>query len=192
MAMRHYRLWGRRRCGESFTSLETLREQSANADVVVHLTRIHDPTAETKEVLRIEAAALDAIGDGLQESGKPLLVTSGTGPAEPDPAGGETAEDAPVAQGANPLLKGIRSEYHVLGLGERDIRVSIIRLPPYVYGRGGGGGPITVLLRMAATAGESIYIGDEALRTSVVGSGASSFSVLAGQTLRAACNLNTC
>jgi nucleoside-diphosphate-sugar epimerase len=151
-----------------FTSLETLREQSANADVVVHLARIHDPTAEMEEVLRIEAVALDAIGDGLRGSGKPLLVTSGTGLAEPDPAGGETTEDAPIAQGANPLLKRIRSERHALGLGERNIRVSVIRLPPYVYGRGGGGGFVTVLLQMAATAGESVYIGYGALCTSAV------------------------
>lgn len=151
-----------------FTSLETLREQSANADVVVHLARIHDPSAEMDEVLRIEAAALDAIGDGLQGSGRRLLVTSGTGLAAPDPAGGETTEDAPVAQGANPLLKRIRSERHALGLGERNISVSVIRLPPYVYGRGGGGGFLTVLLQMAATAGGSVYISDGALRTSAV------------------------
>lgn len=150
------------------TALETLQEQSANADVVVHLARIHDPSAEMEEVLRIEAAALDAIGDGLQGSGRPLLMTSGTGLAAPNAAGEETTEDAPVAQGANPLLKRIRSERHALGLGERNIRVSVVRLPPYVYGRGGGGGFIAVLLQLAATAGESVYIGDGALRTSAV------------------------
>jgi nucleoside-diphosphate-sugar epimerase len=151
-----------------FASLETLREQSANADIVVHLARIHDPSADMDEVLRIEALALDAIGDGLQGSGKHLIVTSGTGLAEPDPEGGETTEEAPVAQGANPLLKRIRSERHALGLGERNIRVSVIRLPPYVYGRGGGGGFVAILMNMAAAAGESLYIGDGALRTSAV------------------------
>lgn len=151
-----------------FTTLDILREESEYADIVVHLARIHDPSADIDEILRIEMTALDAIADGLQGKSKALLVTSGTGLAMPDAIGGETTEDAPLAQGANPLLKRISSERHALGLRGRNIRVGVIRLPPYVYGRGGGGGFVAILLKMAATAGESLYIGDGALRTSAV------------------------
>ena len=45
--------------------------------------------------------------------------------------------------------------------------MSAIRLPPYVYGRGGSYfAPL--LMQMAAKAGESVYVGDGRLRTSDV------------------------
>jgi len=147
-------------------SLDVLRQQSAQAEAVLHLAYIHDFTMDYEEVLRIDAAAVDALGQLLRGTGKPFVITSGTAFVEPDPEGGETAEDAPVAQ-TFVLQHRIRSERHALRLSEDGVRVSALRLPPYVYGRGGSYFA-PMLMQMAAKAGESIYVDDGHLRTSDV------------------------
>jgi hypothetical protein len=55
---------------------------------------------------------------------------------DPDSAGGETTEDAPLTQ-TFVWKNRIRCEQNAVRLREEGIRVSAIRLPPYVYGRGG-------------------------------------------------------
>jgi nucleoside-diphosphate-sugar epimerase len=147
-------------------SFEVLRQESRQAEAVLHLAYIHDFTIDHEEVLRIDAAAVDALGEPLHGSGKPFVITSGTAMVEPDPAGGETTEEAPIS--TTFVLTGrIRSERHALRLGDDGVRVSAIRLPPYVYGRGGSYfAPL--LMQMAAIAGESIYVDEGNLRTSDV------------------------
>lgn len=148
------------------TSLDVLRQESAKADVVLHLAYIHDWAMDYEEVLRIDRAAVDALGESLRGTGKALVITSGTAMVEPDPAGGETTEDAPISK-TFALADRVRSERHALRLSEDRVRVSAIRLPPYVYGRGGSYF-MPLLMQMAAKAGESIYVGDGHLRTSDV------------------------
>ncbi|KAK9320595.1 hypothetical protein V1517DRAFT_328993 [Lipomyces orientalis] len=148
------------------TSLDVLRRESAQADVVLHLAYIHDFTMDYDEVLRIDATAVDALGDGLRGAGKALVITSGTAVVDPDPAGGETTEESPLSK-TFPLKDRIRSERHALGLSERGVRVSVIRLPPYVYGRAGSYF-VPLLMQMAMKGGESIYVDDGGLRTSDV------------------------
>lgn len=148
------------------TSLDVLRQESSRADAVLHLAYIHDWGMDYEEILRIDAAAVDALGEPLRGTGKALVTTSGTTLAAPDPSGGETTEDAPPTQ-TSVLKDRIRSERHALRLSEDGVRVSAIRLPPYVYGRGGSTF-MPMLMQMAAKNGESIYVDDGKLRTSDV------------------------
>lgn len=148
------------------SSLAVLREQSERADAVLHLAYIHDFTMDYEQVLRADREAVDALGAGLRGRSRPLVITSGTALVDPDPAGGETTEDAPPSQ-TFVLKDRIRSEQHALSLKEQGVNVSAIRLPPYVYGRGGSYF-VPLLMQMAATAGESIYVEEGSLRTSTV------------------------
>jgi nucleoside-diphosphate-sugar epimerase len=148
------------------STLDVLGRESAQAESVLHLAFIHDFTMDHDKVLRIDAAAVDALGEPLRKTQKPLVITSGTAVVEPDPSGGETAEDAPLAQ-TFILRHRIRSERHALRFSEDGVRVSAIRLPPYVYGRGGSFF-VPMLMQMAAKAGESVYVDDGSLRTSGV------------------------
>ncbi|WP_320073217.1 SDR family oxidoreductase [Nostoc sp. MG11] len=148
------------------TSLDVLRQESAQADAVLHLAYIHDWAMDYEKILRVDADAVDALGDPLRGTGKALVTTSGSGLAAADPDGGETSEDAPPSQTA--VLKDrIRSERHALSLSDDRVRVSVIRLPPYVYGRGGSYF-LPLLMQKAAENGESIYADDGSLRTSDV------------------------
>jgi nucleoside-diphosphate-sugar epimerase len=148
------------------TSRDVLLRESGQADAVVHLAYIHDWGMDYEQILRIDAAAVGALGEPLQGTDKALVVASGTAVVEPDPGGGETAEDAPLS--ATFVLKDrIRSERNALRLSEKGVRVSVVRLPPYVYGRGGSGF-VPMLLQAAANAGESLYVDEGGLRTSDV------------------------
>lgn len=148
------------------TSLDVLRQESAQADAVLHLAYIHDWAMNYEEVLRIDAAAVDAVGESLHGTEKAFVITAGTSVVAPDPAGGETTEDSPLSQ-TFVLKDRIRSERYALRLSEDGTRVSAIRLPPYVYGRGGSYF-MPLLMQMAAKAGESVYVDDGQLRTSDV------------------------
>jgi nucleoside-diphosphate-sugar epimerase len=148
------------------TSLDVLRQESAQAEAVLHLAFIHDWGMDYEEIMRIDAAAVDALGEPLRGTEKALVITSGTAVVDPDPAGGETTEDSPLSQ-TFVLKDRIRSERHALRLSEDGVRVSAIRLPPYVYGRGGSHFA-PMLMQMAAKAGESVYVDDGRLRTSDV------------------------
>ena len=148
------------------TSLDVLRRESSEANAVLHLAYIHDWGMDYEEILRIDAAAVYALGGILRGTEKGFVVTSGTAVVEPDPAGGETTEESPLSE-TFVLKDRIRSERHALRLSEDGVRVSAIRLPPYVYGRGGSYF-VPMLMEMAAKAGESVYVDDGSLRTSGV------------------------
>ena len=148
------------------TSLDVLRQESAKADAVLHLGFIHDFSMDHNEVLRIDAAAVDALAEPLRGTGKALVITAGTAVVEPDPAGGETTEDAPLSQ-TFVLRHRIRSERNGLRFSQEGVGVSVLRLPPYVYGRGGSFF-VPLLMQMAAKAGQSVYVDDGSLATSGV------------------------
>jgi nucleoside-diphosphate-sugar epimerase len=148
------------------TSLDVLRQQSAEADAVLHLAFIHDFARDFEEILGVDAAAVDALGEPLRGTKTAFVITSGTAVVAPDPAGGETTEDSPLSE-TFVLKDRVLSERHALRFSEDGVRVSAIRLPPYVYGRGGSFF-VPLPIQMAAKAGESIYVDDGRLRTSDV------------------------
>lgn len=147
------------------TSLSILRSESAKADAVLHLAYIHDFTRNYDEILAIDAAAVDALSEPLRGTNKALVITSGTLVVEPDPNGGETDEDSAPLK--NAIIDRIRSEKHALSKAKDGVRVSAIRLTPYVHGRGGSGF-VPMLMANAAKYRESVYIGDGAVHTSGV------------------------
>lgn len=147
------------------TSLDVLRSESAKADVVINLATAYvfgGPEYET--VMPIDIAAIDAMGEALAGSGKPLLITSGTLCAAPDPSGAETTEDSPLL--SSPLNTRIKTELHALTLTSKNIRVMAIRLAPYVYGRGGSG--VQLFMGMSAKAGGVTCVDGGKNRTTVV------------------------
>ncbi|OZJ02288.1 hypothetical protein BZG36_04822 [Bifiguratus adelaidae] len=148
------------------TTLDVLRRESAQADAVLHLAFIHDFSIDYEEILRTDAAAVDALAEPLLGTGKALVISSGTAGVQPDPAGGETTEEMPLAEN-RPLSGRARSERHALSLSEKGVRVSSIPLPPYVYGRAGSGF-LPLLMQMAVKNGEAAYINEGSLRTSDV------------------------
>ncbi|KAF7563966.1 hypothetical protein G7046_g147 [Stylonectria norvegica] len=120
------------------TSLDVLRQESAQADAVIHLATAYvfgGPIYET--VLPVDNAAVDAIAESLVGTGKPLVVTSGTLITNPDPTGAETTEASPL--NPKPINTRHKAEDHALTYANKGIRVTSVRLAPFVYGRAGSG-----------------------------------------------------
>lgn len=132
------------------TSLDVLRRESVEADVVIHLATAYKIGIGTYEdAMPTDLAAVDAIADGLAGTNKPLVVTSGTLSAAPDPTGAETTESSPPD--THPINTRMKVEQHSLALASKGIRVTGVRLAPYVYGRGGSG--VKLFMGMSAKAG---------------------------------------
>lgn len=134
--------------------------EAAKADLVFHLADaiLDDFTRPYAEVVAIDAAVVDALASGILSSGKGILITtSGTAAVEPKEKGEETDETAPEA--ADPVNDRMTSERHVLSWGHADkgsVDVRVVRLAPYVYGRGASG--IGLFMGMFFSWGQAIWV----------------------------------
>ncbi|KAI0875570.1 putative NAD dependent epimerase/dehydratase [Hypoxylon argillaceum] len=152
------------------SSHAVLRAEAAAADIVVHLADawIDDFSQPYAAVVAVDAAAVDAMAAGLAASSsarKLFIGTSGVGVVAPHPEGGETDEE----RGAdpNPMNGRIRCEEHILSKGGAGgISVCVMRLPPFVYGRGGSG--VRLFMDIFAKLGFVARIGGGEVRTCVV------------------------
>ncbi|MED5016454.1 SDR family oxidoreductase [Paenibacillus chibensis] len=112
--------------------LDLLRRCAATSDGVIHLAFNHD-FSNFAASLATDLSAIEAMGEGLAGSGKPLVITAH--------ANGKASEDAALA------------------FIERGVRASIVSLAPSVHGEGDKGF-IPQLIRIAQERGSSAYIGD--------------------------------
>jgi nucleoside-diphosphate-sugar epimerase len=131
--------------------LESLRRGAALSDGVIHTAFNHD---FSKFVANCEAdrRVIEAIGSVLAGSGRPLIITSGTGMAR-TPGRPSTEDDAP-----NSPIPRVASEVEAASVAERGVRVSLIRLPQ-VHDTVKQG-LISYLIAVAREKGVSAYVGD--------------------------------
>jgi nucleoside-diphosphate-sugar epimerase len=138
--------------------LDGLRAAAAAADGVIHLAFKHawDDFAGAAQA---DLRAVEAMGEALVGTDKPFVGTSGTlllAFAAPDR----------VATENDTLPSGPRidSENAVIGLAERGVRSSVIRLAPLVHSELDHHGFAHHLISTARDTGVSAYIGDGANR----------------------------
>lgn len=140
----------------SLEDLDSLRQGAADADGVIHLAFIHD-FSKFAENGQIDKRAIEAMGDVLEGTNKPFIVTSGTALVEP---GVVVTEEMRRASSAHiPRV----SEQAGLAYASRGVRAMAIRLPQ-VHGADGKAGLITYLLEGARQKGEAAYVGDGSAR----------------------------
>ena len=134
--------------------LESLREGAAMSDGVIHTAFIHD-FSKFQEVCEVDRRAIEALGAALAGSGRPLLITSGTGMANSAPGRAATEEDGPETAHAIPR---VASEQAAASLAEQGVRIGVMRLPqvhnPVKQGL------VTYAIEFARQKGVSAYIGD--------------------------------
>ena len=138
-------------------SLNVLTRAASESDAVLHLGFVHEFHRPYDELLAIDMAAIRALGKGIAGTGKRLLMTSGTGVTEPDVNGAETDEESPITN--TPLKARVEAEQAALALESEGVSPVVLRLAPYVYGRGGSVF-VPALLKAAAEHGVAPYVGD--------------------------------
>jgi nucleoside-diphosphate-sugar epimerase len=139
----------------SLEDLDSLRAGAANADGVIHLAFIHD-FSKFAENGQVDKRAIEAMGETLAGSNKPLVVTSGVALLAP---GRHSTEDDAAHTGGVPRV----SEAAAFAFADRGVRVMAVRLPQ-VHGGEGKAGFIGYFLDVASQKGVSAYVGAGANR----------------------------
>src|ERR1700752_4669279 len=111
-------------------NLESLRAGAESADGTIHLAFNHDFTNYTGAA-ETDRRAIDALGEALAGSDRPLVVTSGL-------AGFALGRTMTENDAADPNFPRA-SEHAALAFTSRGVRVSVLRLPPSVHGEGDHG-----------------------------------------------------
>ena len=133
--------------------LDGLRRGAEQTDGVIHTAFIHDFSRFAANC-EIDRRAIEALGETLAGSDRPLIVTSGTGLLSPGAVATEDTEPhAPSA--AMPRV----SEQAAQAFVARGVRVMAIRLPPSVHGDGDHGF-VPILIDLARQKGAAAYVGD--------------------------------
>ena len=133
--------------------LDSLKRGAQTCDGVIHTAFIHDFSQFMVNV-ETDRRAVEAIVSALQDSGKPLVITSGSMMvAHGRPA---TEQDAPLSV----EVPRAASEAMVLAT-DRGVRGSVVRLAPTVHGAGDHGF-VPRLINIARETGLSAYVGDGA------------------------------
>jgi nucleoside-diphosphate-sugar epimerase len=134
---------------------DSLRKGAADVDGVIHTAFSHDFSKFVQNG-QDEIRAIAALGDELSGSNRPLIVTSGTAMLTP---GHLVTEDTPSSNGHGTVPRA--PEQAAFAALPKDVRVSVVRLPPSVHGAGDHGF-VAALAKTAREKGVSAYIGDGA------------------------------
>ncbi|WP_144634581.1 SDR family oxidoreductase [Bordetella genomosp. 13] len=132
--------------------LERLAEAAGRCDAVIHTAFNHDFSKFAENAMQ-DQRAIEALGQALAGTDKPLLATSGLARLAP----GRVATEADLPADAPGYPR--RSEAAAIALARRGIRAATVRLAPSVHGVGDHGF-IPILVRLARQTGVSAYVGD--------------------------------
>lgn len=135
---------------------DTLAEEAAASDGVVHLGYSHD-FSQMVEAAALDRAAIEAIGTALEGSNKPFVVASGVlGLA---PGGVATELDLP-----DPAMHPrVANAQAALAFVDRGVRTVMARFAPTVHGAGDHGF-VAHLVQVAREQGSAGYVDDGASR----------------------------
>jgi nucleoside-diphosphate-sugar epimerase len=137
----------------SLEDLASLRAGAAAADAVVHTAFNHD-FSRFAENGAAERSAIEALGDALAGTGRPLIVTSGVALIAP----GRMATEDDVRDPKLPFPRD--PETVAAAVAARGVRVSVIRLSPSVHGTGEHHGFVPIVIGLAREHGVSAYVGE--------------------------------
>jgi nucleoside-diphosphate-sugar epimerase len=133
--------------------LDSLRAGAEAADGVIHTAFVHD-FSRLADSGRIDLRAVETLAD----SGRPLVITSGTALVTP----GRTAPENDISEPEGAGSHRAPSEHAALARGG-----VVVRFPPTVHGEGDHGF-VPGLIGVARARGVSAYVGDGANRWAAV------------------------
>jgi nucleoside-diphosphate-sugar epimerase len=139
--------------------LDVLRAAADESDGVVHLAFRHDIafTGDFEAAVNSDLAAIEALGEALAETDRPLAIASGVAGLKPGTLATERDLGEPFPGAGGRVL----NERAALALAERGVRSMSVRFAPTVHGAGDNGF-IAMIVAADRAAGSAAYI-DEGL-----------------------------
>ena len=145
----------------SLDDLDGLRDAAAASDGVIHLAFKHEIAFAGDFAGAVEAdrRAVEALGEALVGSDRPLVVAGGILGITADRVA--TERDAAAPDGPGAVRDAIGRS--AIAFASRGVRSSVVRLAPSVHGEGDHGF-VAVLVGIARARGVAGYVGDGAQR----------------------------
>ncbi|MFG2967336.1 SDR family oxidoreductase [Streptomyces sp. NPDC048288] len=154
--------------------LEGLKEAAADSDGVVHVAHRQDllPSGGMDAVAAAELPIVLAYGEALAGTGKPLVAAGSIGsPGNGGNLGRPATEEDPALPAGDEHKGTLRArnvvEAAVVGLAERGVRSSVVRIPPIMHSTTDAGF-LPALIAVARQKGFAGYPGDGANRWGAV------------------------
>lgn len=150
--------------------LDGLKAAAADSDGVIHVAHRQDllPSGGIDAVAAAECQIMLAYGEALAGTGKPLVVSGSIGSPGWKNLGRPATEEDPPLPGGDPYKGTLRVrnivETTVVGLAERGVRSSIVRIPPIMHSTTDNAGFLPLLIALAKEKGVIGYPGDGANR----------------------------
>jgi len=148
----------------SLDDLDALRSAAAESDGVIHLAFKHDLafTGDFPGAASADRLAIEAFGEVLAGSDRPLVIASGTLGVAPGRVA--TERDGRDPDAGHPALIGgaearAANAHLTLSFASSGVRSSVVRLPPTCHGDGDNGF-MAFIVGIARDKGVSGYIGD--------------------------------
>jgi nucleoside-diphosphate-sugar epimerase len=121
------------------SDLEGLKAAAAESDGVIHVAHRQDllPSGGIDAVAAAELQIMLAYGEALAGTGKPLVVSGSLGSPGWEKLGRPATEEDPALPGSDAYTGTLRVrnvvELAVIGLAERGVQSSIVRIPPIAH-----------------------------------------------------------
>ncbi len=137
--------------------LDVLRAAAGDSDGVVHLAFRHDVafTGDFQSAVESDLAAIEALGEALAGSDRPLAIASGLAGLKP----GAVATERDIAEPLTGAGGRAGNERAALAFAERGVRSISVRFAPTVHGDGDNGF-IARIVAADRAAGAAAYIGE--------------------------------
>lgn len=131
-----------------------LRQGATSCDAVIHTAFNHD-FSQFKANCEADRKVIEAMGDALAGTGKPLVITSGIGILNYDRV---VNEDDAVNITSDVMPRAASEEAAAVAAG-KGVNVYIVRLPPSVHGAGDHGF-VPMVINIARKKGQSAYVNE--------------------------------
>ncbi|WRZ88483.1 SDR family oxidoreductase [Streptomyces sp. NBC_01007] len=152
----------------SLDDVDVLRDAAEASDGVVHLAFKHEIafSGGFQDAADADRRAVETFGESLAGSGRPFVLASGLLGLAPGrvstEADARTPDELPAHLPSGPRTR-MGTAHLALALAERNIRSSVVRLPPTVHGEGDNGF-MAALIGIARDKGVAGYLGDGSQR----------------------------
>lgn len=133
---------------------EVLKTAASEADAVIHTAFSHS-FDDYSDAVKLDREVIKSFAEALAQTNKPFIVTSSSAILG-DTKGNLADEDYPFGENSPRKFRG-ESERDALQLSSKGIRPIVLRLPLFVYGRGGSSF-VPFVLNQAKAAGSANYV----------------------------------